>query len=462
MVATKRDAKKPRSKARSNLNERAAALVAPQEPIGLAIAWAAASADGAGEAAKRRAADEEAAKNLLSALTNAASSDDPATIKTVMEAVSSPAALEARARYEDVAFRKEFCAAREQCRARIKQLHETAATALISEFTAAAAGEDPAAIEATLERLEPRAAQATLALCDNEAFHEQLREAKAQCHARVKQLHESEALRERDERRKRKEAEEAERKELASERKKVTHCMRISPLRLPCISFRRLFSPSMAFPPRPRRSARRRRRRSGPPRRSGCAKRSTRTSRRAAPRCSPAHLLTCSPARLLTCSPAHLLTCSPPPPPPSPPLVPQLVKLKVKKAAQRTREEKVLSYWKGRCTALDYDHSMYGDTILNDSCPMCIDEFEPGMRIWRLHCAHAGCDVCMENFMRPKVQHGLSACPLTALTPEHTTRAHLVSLLYSPAPLLLPAVDGRGRGRRPLVLLMPPIRLQRP
>lgn len=84
----------------------------------------------------------------------------------------------------------------------------------------------------------------------------------------------------------------------------------------------------------------------------------------------------------------------------------QLVKLKVKQAAQRKRETEVLTHWKGRCVAVDFAEEMYGTYVLNDSCPMCIDEFEPGMRIWRLHCSHAGCDVCMEAYMKPKALGG--------------------------------------------------------
>ena len=82
------------------------------------------------------------------------------------------------------------------------------------------------------------------------------------------------------------------------------------------------------------------------------------------------------------------------------------VNARIRLDAQRAREEKVLSYWKGRCVALDYEPGMDGTSLLNDSCPICLCDFEPGLRIWRLHCKHAGCDECMEGYLKPKSMGG--------------------------------------------------------
>ena len=79
------------------------------------------------------------------------------------------------------------------------------------------------------------------------------------------------------------------------------------------------------------------------------------------------------------------------------------VQEKVKVAKQRMREEEVLANWGGRGVALDFDPMARGEAaILNEACPVCISDFEPGQRVWRLHCAHAGCDECYEGLLSGK------------------------------------------------------------
>jgi hypothetical protein len=39
--------------------------------------------------------------------------------------------------------------------------------------------------------------------------------------------------------------------------------------------------------------------------------------------------------------------------------------------------------------------------VHNNQCPICIEDFEEGARIWRTPCAHAACEDCLEPYLRP-------------------------------------------------------------
>ena len=78
----------------------------------------------------------------------------------------------------------------------------------------------------------------------------------------------------------------------------------------------------------------------------------------------------------------------------------------VQMAKREEREREVLSHYDGRGVAMDYDPDGLGGTeIKNTMCPICMDDFEPGQRVWRLHCSHAGCDVCFEGRKGPPSPH---------------------------------------------------------
>ena len=74
-------------------------------------------------------------------------------------------------------------------------------------------------------------------------------------------------------------------------------------------------------------------------------------------------------------------------------------------ACAHAHVRQVLACWRGRCEAIDFDaaaSSGGGRAILNSQCPICLCDFEPGQRLWRLHCSHAGCDECFEDLCVPR------------------------------------------------------------
>ena len=72
-------------------------------------------------------------------------------------------------------------------------------------------------------------------------------------------------------------------------------------------------------------------------------------------------------------------------------------------------ERRVLAAWmpkRGRRGALVLAHSrrcrrLFTSQVHNGQCPICIEDFEEGARVWRTPCAHAACEDCLEPYLRP-------------------------------------------------------------
>ena len=72
-------------------------------------------------------------------------------------------------------------------------------------------------------------------------------------------------------------------------------------------------------------------------------------------------------------------------------------------------ERRVLAAWmpkRGRRGALVLAHSrrcrrLFTSQVHNGQCPICIEDFEEGARVWRTPCAHAACENCLEPYLRP-------------------------------------------------------------
>ena len=39
--------------------------------------------------------------------------------------------------------------------------------------------------------------------------------------------------------------------------------------------------------------------------------------------------------------------------------------------------------------------------VHNGQCPICIEDFDEGERVWRMPCAHAACEDCLEPYLKP-------------------------------------------------------------
>ena len=92
-------------------------------------------------------------------------------------------------------------------------------------------------------------------------------------------------------------------------------------------------------------------------------------------------------------------------------------------------ERKVLRRWNGSCAVVEYAAEK-PDTmpvatwekqkkIHNEQCPVCLEDFEGGERVWRSPCGHGAHEDCFGDYCKPyldkndpKYQYDYAKCPL--------------------------------------------------
>ena len=79
-------------------------------------------------------------------------------------------------------------------------------------------------------------------------------------------------------------------------------------------------------------------------------------------------------------------------------------KLAARRAALNASERIIMSRWPSRCHLVTFEREVAAACEAASDCPICFRTFEEGERIWRLPCAHGGCEECFERILRPELQ----------------------------------------------------------